>query len=113
MTAAIRSKQNCRRIFAVALLGFAWEMFATTKAQAAQPIDRCRRPGRTDRPYAIDAADGATALETDSTRIISLAIDQNANPRVNLPGVTAGHHSLTHHGHRDDSVEQLKTIESA
>lgn len=52
------------------------------------------------------------ALETDSTRIVSLVIDQNANPKVNLPGVTEGHHSLTHHGHREDSVTQLKTIET-
>lgn len=53
------------------------------------------------------------ALETDSTRIIALTIDQNSNPKVNLPGVTQAHHSLTHHGHRDESVDQLKIIESA
>ncbi|MEQ8789806.1 MAG: DUF1552 domain-containing protein [Pirellulaceae bacterium] len=53
------------------------------------------------------------ALETDSTRIVALSIDQNANPRVNLPGVLEPHHSLTHHGHRDTSVGQLKIIESA
>lgn len=53
------------------------------------------------------------ALETDSTRIVALAIDQNSNPKVNLPGVTQGHHSLTHHGNRNDSVTQLKTIETA
>ena len=53
------------------------------------------------------------ALETDSTRIVALAIDQNSNPKVNLPGVTQGHHSLTHHGNRGDSVAQLKSIEKA
>ena len=53
------------------------------------------------------------ALETDSTRIVALAIDQNSNPKVNLPGVAQGHHSLTHHGNRNDSVDQLRTIESA
>ncbi len=53
------------------------------------------------------------ALESDSTRIVSLTVDQNANPKVNLPGVSEGHHSLTHHGHREDSVEQLKIIETA
>jgi len=52
------------------------------------------------------------AFETDSTRIIALVIDQNANPKVNLPGVSQAHHSLTHHGHRDESVGQLKIIES-
>ncbi len=53
------------------------------------------------------------ALETDSTRIITVKIDQNSNPKVNLPGVTQGHHSLTHHGNRTDSVEELKIIEAA
>ena len=53
------------------------------------------------------------AFETDSTRIITLAIDQNANPKVDLPGVTGAHHSLTHHGQREESVKQLKIIESA
>lgn len=53
------------------------------------------------------------AFETDSTRIIALCFDQNANPKVNLPGVTEGHHSLTYHGHRQESVDQLKIIESA
>jgi len=52
------------------------------------------------------------ALETDSTRLVTLVIDQNANPRVNLPGVNEGHHSLTHHGQRTESVSQLKIIES-
>lgn len=53
------------------------------------------------------------ALETDSTRVVTMAIDQNSNPKVNLPGVTQGHHSLTHHGNRNDSVAQLKTVETA
>jgi hypothetical protein len=53
------------------------------------------------------------AFETDSTRIIALCIDQNTNPKVSLPGVEEGHHSLTHHGHREDSVTQLKIIETA
>ena len=53
------------------------------------------------------------ALETDSTRIVALTIDQNSNPKVNLPGITEGHHSLTHHGNRQDSVTQLKSIEMA
>ncbi len=53
------------------------------------------------------------ALQTDSTRIIALTIDQNTNPRVALPGVDQPHHSLTHHGNRDESIAQLKIIEAA
>lgn len=44
------------------------------------------------------------ALETDSTRIVALVVDQNTNPKVNLTRVHAGHHSLPHHGQRADSV---------
>ncbi|MCA9139189.1 MAG: DUF1552 domain-containing protein [Planctomycetales bacterium] len=53
------------------------------------------------------------AFETDSTRLVTLTIDQNANPKVALPGVQDGHHSLTHHGRRQESVDQLRIIESA
>ena len=53
------------------------------------------------------------ALETDSTRIVALVVDQNANPKVNLPGAQEGHHSLTHQGQLAESVEQLKIIETA
>ncbi|MBI1247913.1 DUF1552 domain-containing protein [bacterium] len=53
------------------------------------------------------------AFQTDSTRVITLVIDENTNPKVNLPGVSEGHHSLTHHGQREKSVSQLKIIETA
>lgn len=53
------------------------------------------------------------AIGTDSTRVVALTIDQNTNPKVSLPGVNEGHHSLTHHGYRQESVSQLKIIESA
>ena len=53
------------------------------------------------------------AFQTDSTRVITLVIDENTNPKVNLPGVSEGHHSLTHHGQREKSVSQLKIIEAA
>ncbi len=53
------------------------------------------------------------AFETDSTRIVAISIDENANPKPNIPGVTQGHHSLTHHGNRDEPVDQLKLIEAA
>ena len=53
------------------------------------------------------------ALETDSTRIITLKIDENNNPRPTIPGVTHGHHSLTHHGSKPESVDELKLVETA
>lgn len=90
----------------------AWERKPKPEVKAAPPEDiddNTQLIARTNLMYDM----ARLAFETDSTRIIALTIDQNSNPRVNLPGVSEGHHSLTHHGHRDNSVSQLKTIESA
>lgn len=50
------------------------------------------------------------ALETDSTRIVSLYL----NPLVvtaNIPGITAETHSLTHHGNDEEKIAQCRKIE--
>lgn len=53
------------------------------------------------------------ALETDSTRLVTIFVTQGFNPKVNLPGVTLPHHALTHQSQKKDSREQLRTIEEA
>ena len=52
------------------------------------------------------------ALETDSTRLITLFINQN-NTKPNIPGVESGTHPLTHHGNQPEKLEQLRRIEAA
>jgi len=51
------------------------------------------------------------AIQTDSTRIITIPIDcgQSA-PRIE--GVTEGHHSLSHHGKRPEKIAKLKLVET-
>lgn len=50
-------------------------------------------------------------LQTDSTRVVSLMIqDHSAVP--NIAGVKAGHHPLSHHGQDPAKIAQLKIIES-
>lgn len=52
------------------------------------------------------------ALETDSTRIVTLLV----NPAVwvpRAPGVVHETHALTHHGNRPDMIAQLKSLEEA
>ena len=50
-------------------------------------------------------------LQTDSTRVVSLMIqDHGAVP--NIAGVQAGHHPLSHHGQDPAKIAQLKIIES-
>lgn len=51
------------------------------------------------------------ALQTDSTRVISCAIDGWSGDS-GLPGVTQGYHFLTHHGYDESRLAQLSIIET-
>lgn len=51
------------------------------------------------------------ALQTDSTRVISLNIYSHGN--VNIDGEKIGHHEASHHGKKEDNIERLATIEEA
>jgi hypothetical protein len=53
------------------------------------------------------------AIETDSTRLISVIIGQSFNPKVDLPGVELPHHALTHKSSLDSERKQLEIIETA
>lgn len=89
-----------------------WEQKSkpTVDVDAPEDIDdRGELIGRTRLMYKM----ARLALETDSTRLITLAINQGGGPKVNLPGVSQAHHPLTHHGNREESITQLKTIETA
>ncbi len=50
-------------------------------------------------------------LETDSSRVISMMIQDHAVVPQGLPGVTADQHSLSHHGQDKAKISQLKTVE--
>jgi len=52
------------------------------------------------------------AMETDSTRLISLFIYQN-DAKPNITGVDTGTHPLTHHGNQPEKLDQLRRIEEA
>lgn len=49
------------------------------------------------------------ALQTDSTRIATLEIGGDFNPKD--LGIKGGYHSLSHHGHRQDAIDSLVRIE--
>ncbi|MEM7474513.1 MAG: DUF1552 domain-containing protein [Planctomycetota bacterium] len=49
------------------------------------------------------------ALQTDSTRIATLEIGGDFNPRD--LGIRGGYHGLSHHGHRKDAIDSLIQIE--
>ena len=50
------------------------------------------------------------ALQTDSTRIATLEIGGDFNPRD--LGINGGYHSLSHHGKRPEAIESLVQIET-
>ena len=52
------------------------------------------------------------AMETDSTRLISIYIHQNT-AKPNIAGVDTGTHPLTHHGNQPEKLDQLRLIEAA
>src|SRR5205809_5821760 len=52
------------------------------------------------------------ALQTDSTRLVTLLLlGTSLVPPV--PGVSLGHHDLSHHGQDPKKIEQLKAVEVA
>ncbi|MFT5127553.1 MAG: hypothetical protein ACI8W8_001157 [Rhodothermales bacterium] len=53
----------------------------------------------------------ALAFETDSTRVITLDLPGTNRVFSMLPGVSGGHHGLSHHGKSSTSIEQLITVE--
>lgn len=53
------------------------------------------------------------ALETDSTRVVTLCWSLAALTPTTIPGVKSECHSLTHHGQRPEAVNQLKLIEES
>ena len=52
------------------------------------------------------------ALQTDSTRLITLLV-QGRNDVPPVPGVSIDHHNLSHHGQDPEKIKQLELIEKA
>jgi hypothetical protein len=53
------------------------------------------------------------ALETDSTRVVTIAASVGSITPRSIPGVKSNTHELTHHGHREEKVGELRRIEEA
>jgi len=53
------------------------------------------------------------ALETDSTRLVTLFINTVSMVASEIPGVEHETHTLTHHGNRPETLAELKKIETA
>lgn len=53
------------------------------------------------------------ALETDSTRIVTVCLSTNDLSPKTIAGVTSGTHPLTHHGRVPEKIAELRRIEEA
>jgi hypothetical protein len=93
---------------------------ARDEAWAKTPKPKVNVPPPTDIPNVADLL-GRTkllfdlthlALQTDSTRVITIMLGGSTYVPP-IPGVTLGHHDLSHHGKDPGKLAQLKTVETA
>jgi hypothetical protein len=82
-----------------------WEQKPKPVVQEKPPVDP------TDRALYLDKV----ALETDSTRAITLMLDSVSTPALTVPGttITDGYHNLSHHGRSDEKRSQLRALDEA
>ncbi len=89
-----------------------WEQKPKPKVEVKEPKDDLT-PGalvkRTRNMFDLTKL----ALETDSTRLVTILISQDFNPKVDLPGVNLPHHALTHQTQKKETREQLAIVEKA
>lgn len=91
----------------------AWETRPKPKASAPEPVDRDLKDSSIlleQIPQMYDVI--RLALESDSTRLITLYLSYTTPP-LKLPGVTVDTHNLSHHGGSEDALRQLEIIERA
>ncbi len=89
-----------------------WETKPKPSVPVKEPKDVRAAEALVDRTRLIlDMA--KLAIETDSTRLVTIFATQQFNPKVDLPGVDLPHHALTHQQGQKDSREQLSIVETA
>lgn len=97
--------------------------FEKKAAQSSEWIDRKKPKSEYRLHRDVDALDlkervsffydlMVLALQTDSTRAISLSFAGLGGNNGGFRDVTRGYHTLSHHGKADDAIEELATIET-
>ncbi|MCP4191906.1 MAG: DUF1552 domain-containing protein [Planctomycetaceae bacterium] len=90
----------------------AWEKKPKPQVDAEVPED-FDQPGQLIKRSQAMYDLAKLAIETDSTRIVTIFVTQLHSPRVDLPQVTLPHHALTHQTTLPESRTQLQRIERA
>lgn len=89
-----------------------WERKPKPITEAEMPADPAERSdymAKTALMYRM----ARLALETDSTRAITLLLDSNNSPTIKVDGadISDGYHNLSHHGQNEKKLEQLEAID--
>lgn len=90
----------------------AWEQTAKPQVDIRPPNDNLDPTALMERTLAIYEL-ARLAIETDSTRLITIFVTQQFNPKVDLPGVEIPHHALTHQMSQPASRDQLEKVETS
>jgi hypothetical protein len=86
-----------------------WSRKPKPKVEAKQPQDIANSSDLVGRTRLLfDLAH--LALQTDSTRLITIFL-LGTSQVPPIPGVSLGHHDLSHHGQDPNKIEQLKKVE--
>jgi hypothetical protein len=89
-----------------------WERKPKPVVTAPIPVDPVNRAAYMDKVKAMyDLV--RLAFETDSTRCITLMLEGTSAPVLEIPNehLTESYHNLTHHGHLEAKLKELKIID--
>jgi len=87
-----------------------WETKPKPVVKVAEPKDAATGQVATAHKLMYDLI--RLALETDSTRLVTVFIN-TIGVSTDIPGVTHETHSITHHGNRPETLAELKAVEDA
>lgn len=89
-----------------------WVQRSKPKVEAAQPKDIDDRQDAIGKMRLMNDMI-VLALQTDSTRTVTLRLSGLNAPPSNIPGVDTDWHNLSHHGKDEEKIEELRLIEEA
>ena len=91
-----------------------WERQPKPKPSISMPVDP-KSPADYMEKTRLMYQMARLAFETDSTRSITLLLDSNNSPTINVEGsdISDGYHNLSHHGKNEKKLAQLQAIDRA
>lgn len=89
-----------------------WERIPKPKARLPMPTDPESAENYMDKTQLMYEM-ALLALETDSTRSITIFLDSLSSPTILVPGakISDGYHNLSHHGKSEEKLKQLEAID--